>query len=63
MLFFKLQPALVVATLGSLYAFCTMADASTITARIMIGMAVVLLISIQVTGWWDHPYKAPAAHV
>jgi len=63
MLFFKLQPALIVATLGGLYGFCTMADVSTITAKIMIGMAVVLLISIQVTGWSDHPYKEAVAHV
>jgi uncharacterized membrane protein YtjA (UPF0391 family) len=62
MLLFKLQPALIIATLGGLYGFCTMADVSTITAKIMIGMAVVLLVSIQITGWWDHPYQEPVAH-
>jgi uncharacterized membrane protein YtjA (UPF0391 family) len=63
MLLFKLQPMLVMATLAGLYGFCTMADVNTLTAQIMIGMAVVLLIAIQVTGWSDHPYKEPVAHI
>jgi uncharacterized membrane protein YtjA (UPF0391 family) len=63
MLHFKLQPALIIATLVGLYGFCTMADVSTLTAKIMIGMAVVLLIATHVTGWSDHPYKESVAHI
>ena len=61
-MFFKLQPLLIVATLGSLFGFCSMTGVDTLTARIMIGLAVSLVIAIMVTGQWDHPYREPISH-
>ena len=61
-MFFKLQPLLIIATLGSLYGFCTMTGIDTVTAKIMVGSAVSLVIAILVTGRWDHAFNEPVSN-
>lgn len=62
-MFFKFEPLLIIATLGSLYGFCTMAGIDTFSAKIMVGLAMSLVIAILVTGRWDHPFKDSVAPI
>jgi uncharacterized membrane protein YtjA (UPF0391 family) len=62
-MFFKLQPLLIIAAIGSLIGFCTMTGVDTLVAKIMIGLALSLVLAIFVTGFWDHPYKDSIPHV
>lgn len=49
-MFFILQPALIVATLGSLFGFWMVTGVDTVTAKIMAGLAVSLVIALVATG-------------
>jgi uncharacterized membrane protein YtjA (UPF0391 family) len=53
------QSTLITATLGSLFGFFTMTGVDNAVAQIMVGLALMLVVAILVTGRWDLPYKVP----
>lgn len=57
------QPAMIVATLGSLGGFWMSAGVDTITAKIMIVLALCLVAAIVITGRLENPPKDAASHI
>jgi hypothetical protein len=58
-----IQSLLIIATVGSVSAFCMMTGIDTSIAKVMVGLAVALVISLVVTGHWDHPYVVPLSEI